>query len=122
MSSHLLGLAHDVLHGRVDVPAGQRTRAAAQLARLALEEIVRIRCTELGADLPRTTMRSRLLVLHVLAAPEVSVPARAAWAGLSRACHRHAYELAPSDAEIIGLLGHVTVLADAAGRPCSRLT
>lgn len=36
----LVDLARDVLAGRTDVPAGQRTRAAAQLARLALEEIV----------------------------------------------------------------------------------
>jgi len=55
-------------------------------------------------------MRSRLIVLEVLAAPSVSVPARAAWEGLSRACHRHAYELSPADAEIAALLGHVAAL------------
>jgi len=57
-------------------------------------------------------MRSRLIVLEVLAAPSVSVPARAAWEGLSRACHRHAYELSPADAEIAALLGHVAALGD----------
>jgi hypothetical protein len=106
----LLDLARDILEGRADVPMGQRTRAAAQLTRVALEEIVSDQCVELGASLPRASMRSRLIVLHVLAPPTVSRPARAAWEGLSRACHRHAYELAPADGEISALIDQVAEL------------
>lgn len=111
----LADLACAVLDGGCGVPAGQRTRAAAQLARRALEEVVRTRLTEVGAALPRANMRSRLIVLQVLGPPEVSGPARAAWEGLTRACHRHAYELAPADAEIRVLLDHVAALLDAGG-------
>ncbi len=60
-------------------------------------------------------MRSRLIVLHVPGPPEVSGPARAAWDGLTRAYHRHAYELAPANAEICAPLDHVAELLNAGG-------
>ncbi|GEL18669.1 hypothetical protein [Pseudonocardia asaccharolytica] len=117
MTVHLLGQAADllelaraVLDEKVAVPARQRARAAAHLGRLALEEIVSRLCARVGAELPRASMRSRLVVLQVLAPPEWSRSACAAWEGLSRACHRHAYELSPADAEIGALLDHVAVL------------
>jgi hypothetical protein len=107
-----LELALTVLNGREYVPAGLRCQAAAYLARQALETLVLQRCEELGASMPGATMRSRLVVLRVLDRPECSGPAQAAWTGLSRACHRHAYELAPGEGEIRALIA----LVDEAGR------
>ena len=35
-----------------------------------------------------------------------------AWAGLSRACHQHPYELSPTSVELLGWLGTVEQLLD----------
>lgn len=103
----LLAVARAVLAGTVPVPPGQRTRSSAQLGRLAFEDVVEQLCAAHGAELSRAKMRSRLIVLDHVLAPELARRARAAWAGLSRACHRHAFELAPTDAEIATHLDHV---------------
>jgi hypothetical protein len=67
-------------------------------------------CAELGAQLPRASMRARLIVLDVLGRPDQTHSAQVAWNGLSRACHRHAYELSPTDREVRALLDHVAAL------------
>ncbi len=100
----LLRQAVGVLDGSEYVPARQRCRAAAHLARQALEDLVSQRCVDLGATMPRATMRSRLVVLRVLGPTACAEPAQAAWEGLTRACHRHAYELAPGDLEVRALI------------------
>jgi len=112
----LLAYATAVLDGNAHVPAGQQTRAAAHLARQALEELVPQLCARLGAEIPHASMRSRLIVLHALAPPEWSRPAGAAWEGLSRACHRHAYELSPTHTEVRALIGSVTSLLPSASQ------
>jgi hypothetical protein len=113
---YLLKQASAVLEGREPLPALQRTRAAAQLGRLALERVVEALCADAGAQLPNAKMRSRLIVLDVLGRPEQARSARAAWTGLSRACHRHAYELAPADPEVRALLDHVALLLKQSAR------
>ena len=54
-------------------------------------------------------MRSRLTCLTVAYCdrPEVGQRARAAWSGLSSACHHHAYELTPTSGEAAVLLDEV---------------
>lgn len=107
----LLAQATAILDGKEHIPAAQRTRAAAYLARQTLEQIVRRRCAALGADMRRASMRSQLIVLRILS-PDCAEPAQAAWAGLSRACHRHAYELAPTEHEIRALIALVYSASD----------
>lgn len=111
----LLGYATGILDGTLHVPAAQQTRAAAHLARQALEEIVPELCDAVGAQLPpRTPMRSRLIILQALGSPDCARAARAAWTGLSRACHRHAYELPPTHTEIHSMIKHVADVLTAA--------
>lgn len=100
----LLVQANAILDGTTHVPPAQRSRAAAHLARQALENALLDQCAERGIPMPDTTMRSKLIVLRAIAPPEISGPAQAAWDGLSRACHRHAYELAPRDTEVHTLI------------------
>jgi hypothetical protein len=88
-------------------------RIAAFLIRQALEEEVSARCAHLAAriDYP-VRMRSRLLVLGALDQSGAAAKAEYAWNALSRACHHHAYELAPTASELLHLLTVVTELVD----------
>ena len=90
--------------------AGGSARLAAFLARQALEELVVERCVALGVDIERPSMRSRLVILRSLDTPERADAAALAWNRLSNACHHHAYELAPTVAEVRHLCGLVTFL------------
>ncbi|HEX5494546.1 MAG TPA: hypothetical protein VFX70_08255 [Mycobacteriales bacterium] len=75
---------------------------------------MRVRCRAVGFDLDKATVRSRLIVLRALvgdAEADTAEAAEAAWAGLSRACHQHAYELAPTTGEVSHLVGLVTILS-----------
>lgn len=91
---------------------GTSARLAAFLARQALEELVIEKCIELGIDVPRATMRSRLVVLRSLDTPERADAAAVAWNRLSNVCHHHAYELAPTVSEVRHLCGMVAVLLE----------
>ncbi|WP_052583683.1 hypothetical protein [Saccharomonospora iraqiensis] len=106
----LLDHARTVLAGRHTVPAAQVPRAAAILARQALEDAVEARCRAAGAELGGHNQRSRLIVLRMLVGGPVSDSAATAWAGLSRACHHHAYELAPTVGEVAQLIEHVAAV------------
>ena len=56
-------------------------------------------------------MKAQLLCLpHYLGDEELAERASYAWAGLSRACHQHPYELPPTSAELLGWLGTVEEL------------
>lgn len=107
-----VALATGVLDGRVPVPEAQRIVAAAQLARMGLEEAVAAVLRTHGIDLGRARMSSRLTVLHVLTVPPAGAVARSAWSGLTRACHRHAFELPPAEPEIRSLVAQVRILTD----------
>jgi hypothetical protein len=77
-------------------------RAAALLARQALE----VAMAELwaskrqAAKMSRCTMRSQLLCLTAYVDPGTASRAAYVFAALSRACHYHSYELAPTAAEL----------------------
>jgi hypothetical protein len=49
-------------------------------------------------------MRSCLISLRVLLGDSIADMAEIAWAGLSHACHHHAYELTPTDSEVRHLI------------------
>jgi hypothetical protein len=106
----ILAHALAILDGTLELPKARSSRAAAVLARQALEDAVQALCREAGANLARASMRSRLLVLRMVLGDSVADTAEAAWAGLSRACHHHAYELAPTESEVRHLIELVAVL------------
>lgn len=103
----VLVMAEAVLDGAVPVPGGNSARAAAVLARPALEEIVEDRCAAVAPGLVRPSMRSRLIILTALDGHDVGACAQTAWDGPSRACHHHSYELQPTAGEVRDLIGLV---------------
>lgn len=96
----LLDHAQAILNGRVRLPPSIATRAAAFLARRALEDATQTLCRSAGASIDRATMRSQLVVVRVLHGQQVADTATIAWIGLSNACHHHAYELTPTVDEV----------------------
>ena len=82
-------------------------RAAAFLVRQALE----LAMAALWAADPRATglsgctMRSQMLCLAAYLDPDTATRAAYLSAALSRACHYHSYELAPTAAELTRWLG-----------------
>ncbi|QNK83691.1 hypothetical protein H7F38_11715 [Nakamurella sp. PAMC28650] len=97
-------MAASVLDGSVPVPDGNSARAAAVLARQALEQIVDERCAAVAPGLLRPSMRSRLIIVTALDDAEFGACAQTAWDGLSRACHHHSYELQPAAGEVRELI------------------
>ncbi|WP_037138652.1 hypothetical protein [Rhodococcoides fascians] len=92
--------------------SGNSARLAAFLARQALEDLVDERCNALGVHAPDASMRSKLVILRALDAVERADAAALAWNRLSSVCHHHAYELAPTVAEVHHLCGLVAVLLE----------
>jgi hypothetical protein len=88
------------------------TRIAAFLIRQALEAEIETYCRQLVAAMPHPVRtRSRLAVLHALDPTDFHRTAEYAWNALSRACHHHAYELAPTLSELWHLHSKVAGLA-----------
>lgn len=108
-ATDLLVYACAVLDGAIPMPPRRAARAAAMLTRRALEDIAH----SMGANLDRAAMRSRLVCIRVLLSDEDADAAEIGWIGLCRACHHHAYELTPTEAE-------VRHLADVVGSLCDR--
>lgn len=98
-----------VLAGDHTIPRSQVPRAAAILARQALEDTVNLLS---GDQLDQASMRSRLIIMRVLGDRVAAELATTAWSGLSRACHHHAYELAPTVAEVGRLVDQVSTLVE----------
>lgn len=98
-----LDLARDLLTRADPSTAGLWPRAAALLIRQALEEAVDSYWTERQLPLDSLPTHSQLVCLRMMT-PEGNLPARLheAWGGLSRACHHHPYELAPTAGELSG--------------------
>lgn len=111
MSAVGLRNAERLLDGNVGA-AGSSARLAAFLARQSLEDLVDERCRALGADAPSASMRSKLVILRALDTTERADAAAIAWNRLSSVCHHHAYELAPTVAEVRHLCATVAVLLE----------
>jgi hypothetical protein len=79
-------------------------RACAWLIRLALEETLDQYWARILPEAALCPMRPQLLLLPSCAGTSTAERARDAWTGLSRAAHHHAYELAPTAAELRGIL------------------
>ena len=76
-------------------------RATAWLLRLELEDRLEDFWTSQGVPMVGVNMRSQLLLLPTYLNTAEAREIIAAWHGLSRAGHHHAYELAPTQAEIV---------------------
>lgn len=100
------------LMGRIDPStAGLWPRATALLARQALEGALDDFWKVRAPGIEQCSMKAQLLCLpHYLRDEELAERASYAWAGLSRACHQHPYELPPTSAELLGWLGTVEEL------------
>jgi hypothetical protein len=95
----LLDHAESVLNGEVSIAVRHAPRVAAWLGRSALEQRVLELLNECEIEARQATMRSQLCCLEVLR-PQLGPTARAAWWGLSRCCHHHSFELAPTVSEV----------------------
>jgi hypothetical protein len=81
-------------------------RLVAVLGRHAIEEALGQYWYLREPGLGRCSGRAQLLCLTAyLSDRELARETFAAWSDLSRACHHHAYELAPTAEELRGLLG-----------------
>ncbi len=102
----LLAAAQGLMQRPDTLITGIWPRAAALLARQALEAAI----AELWASKPQAaemsscTMRSQLLCLTAYLDPGTASRAAYLFAALSRACHYHSYELAPTAAELTSWL------------------
>jgi hypothetical protein len=101
-AEELLAAARRLVERPDAATAGVWPRAAALLARQALE----LALAGLWAARPQTAgvngcpMRSQLLCLTAYLDAETATRAAYLYAALSRACHYHSYELAPTAAEL----------------------
>jgi hypothetical protein len=81
--------------------AGLWPRASALLACRALEAAMRRLWEQHALELHRCPVRVQLICLRTyLDDPDLAARVSHAWSALSRACHHHAYELAPIAAEL----------------------
>jgi hypothetical protein len=112
----LLEIAHGLL-GRADpATAGLWPRVSALLARQALEASVVRLWERRTLDLQGCSMRAQLICLRTyLGDADLAARAGHAWSALSRACHHHAYELAPTAAELRGWFSVVGELIQKVG-------
>jgi hypothetical protein len=118
--SELLATASGLLRRGDPATLGLWPRAAALLARQALEASVGGLWERRTLDLKGCAMRAQLICLRTyLGDAELAARAGHAWSALSRASHHHAYELAPTAAELeswFSVVGEL-IRASSASRP-----
>ncbi len=107
-----LAMARQVLDRPDARTAGLWPRAAALLARQALEQALDDFWRRKGVSLDGCPTRPQLICLREYLhhdAAGLAGPVNHAWNALSQACHHHPYELAPS---LTDLNRHMLVVAD----------
>jgi hypothetical protein len=110
----LLAAARRLIERPDAATAGVWPRAAAFLARQALElAMASVWAAQPQATgLPGCSMRSQLLCLTAYLDPDTATRAAYLSAALSRACHYHSYELAPTAAELTRWLDETAQLVE----------
>jgi hypothetical protein len=107
----LIGLADGLLRRADPATAGLWPRASALLALQALEASLLRLWQRHELDLQGCTMRTQLICLRsYLEDGTLAARTGHAWSALSRACHHHPYELAPTSAELESWLSEVKEL------------
>jgi hypothetical protein len=109
----LLAAADQLLTSPIPGVGAQWPRACALLTRLALEMTLDRFWARVLPSAASCGMRQQLLLLPLYTADRPATPglAREAWLGLAGAAHHHAYELAPTAAELRTWHTKVTELA-----------
>lgn len=108
-AAQLVAAARDLLKRASPATAGLWPRAAALLARNALEIGVDEYWTRKRIPLePCPTFTQLLCLREYLDDADLAGRVHHAWNALSRACHHHPYELAPTAGELEGLFETVT--------------
>lgn len=99
--AELVEMADAILRDHASTWAGAWARAAALLTRQALEGALEELWAVRGVDLSRVSALAQLLCLRAyLDDDALAAEVRYAWGALSRACHHHPYELAPTAEEL----------------------
>ena len=112
----VLRMARELLHRADPATAGLWPRASALLARQALEAGVRRLWERRAVDLGACSMRAQLICLRTyLNDAELAARTGHAWSALSRACHHHPYELAPTADELLTWFAVVDELVENVG-------
>ena len=106
----LLSSADDLLSTASDAWAGRWPRAVALLTRQALERSMDELWAVKAPTMIRASARARILCLRQWVQPNLAGRTAYTWSALSRACHQHAYELAPTTSELSGWLDTVDEL------------
>ena len=107
----LLAMAKQLLERPDAKTAGLWPRAAALLARQALEKGLDEYWRERGVALDEFGIRPQLICLReYIGDAALAGRAHHTWAALSEACHHHPYELAPGHDELKAWLGAVDEL------------
>jgi hypothetical protein len=101
----VLGDARDLLTRTDDETTGLWSRAVALLARQALELGIAETLANRAPGAEATSARAQLLCLPTFAPTEAAHEASYVWFALTRACHHHPYELAPTAIELEDWLG-----------------
>lgn len=96
----ILAMAQGLLARTDPATAGLWPRAAALLARQGLEATLDELWDEKGLNLRECPTRAQLICLREFVDPDLAGRLAHTWAVLSRACHQHPYELAPSVSEV----------------------
>lgn len=101
--TQLLSQARALLTRTDPTTAGLWPRASALLARQALESALDAFWRSKGVPLDGCSTRAQLLCLRgYLKDDAIAGQAQQLWSALSRACHHHPYELAPTVGELDG--------------------
>jgi hypothetical protein len=120
-SEALLGSAHALVATPGAETAGLWPRAAALLARQALEAALADHWRRRAPGVERASMRAQLACLpDYLADRRLAADVSFTWSALSEACHHHAYEIGPTASELEGWLAAVERLVAAVGNGRAR--
>jgi hypothetical protein len=116
--AHLLTVARDVLERKDLAAVGGWPRAVALLTRQALEQALDEfwAMGQATAGLSGSTMKTQLTCLPAYLEPRLAREISYVWAALSNACHYHAYDLAPTAAELSGWMTAVARLITVVGK------
>lgn len=99
----LLARAEALLNFPDRTTVGNSARLAAFLARQAVEDLIDERVTALcGPEAVQASMKSKLAILKSLDDTYAGPALIGAWYQLTGFCHQHAYQLAPTVAEVRG--------------------
>lgn len=112
LPAQLLAAARAVMARPETAWGGSWPRAAAHLTRQALEDAVRQQWTGPTAGLASATFTAQLICLREYLDPERARRIHHTWAELSRACHAHPYELAPTAGELTAWADDIAVLLE----------